>query len=79
MKQKITDFMDKLLEDNIHSSDSIASTNAEKIGKKMEKAVQDMTRKYEDRDKMELEEPSEPEEPEEPDVENDDNVDDLVD
>lgn len=62
MRQSTDKFMEKLLEENTGTSSNVAASAAEKIGQKMEKAVKELTQKYEDK---EPEAGSEPEEPDE--------------
>lgn len=60
MRQSTEKFMEKLLEENTGTSSNATASAAEKIGQKMEKAVKELTQKYEDK---ELEGTSEQDEP----------------
>lgn len=61
MRQSTDQFMDKLLEENVGKSSNVAASAAEKIGQKMEKAVKELTQKYEDKEPDTVSEPDEPE------------------
>lgn len=50
MKQSIDAFMDKLLEQNTSKRGAAALSATEKVGAKMEKAVKELTEKYEDQE-----------------------------
>ena len=62
MKQSIDDFMSKMLEDNIIRTGPSAASMGEKVGQKMEKAVKELTQKYEDQEQPDIDEASEPDE-----------------
>ena len=61
MRQSTTAFMDKLLEENVFKLSGNAASMAEKVGQQMEKAVKEMTQKYEDQAEKSRNEPEEPE------------------
>lgn len=63
MRQSSDQFMEKLLEENVGKSSNTAASAAEKIGQKMEKAVKELTQKYEDKEPDAASEPDEPDEP----------------
>jgi hypothetical protein len=61
MRQSTTAFMDKLLEENQFTPSGSNASMAEKVGQQMEKAVKEMTQKYEDQAEKNRNEPEEPE------------------
>lgn len=61
MRQSTTAFMDKLLEENQFTPSGSNASMAEKVGQQMEKAVKEMTQKYEDQAEKSQNEPEEPE------------------